>query len=49
MGNEAEHIFKLFAFNEEGDEKRFDIVLRKYNEYCGCERMRTRNDSRDDD
>ncbi len=33
MGNEAEHIFKSFTFNEEGDEKKFDVVLRKYDEY----------------
>ncbi len=33
MGNEAEHIFKSFTFNEEGDKKKFDVVLRKYDEY----------------
>ncbi len=29
MGNEVEHIFKSFTFNEEGDKKKFDVVLRK--------------------
>lgn len=33
MGNEAEHVFKLFTFNEEDDETRFNVVLRKYDKY----------------
>lgn len=33
MGNEAEHIFKSFIFNEEEDKKKFDVVLGKYEDY----------------
>ncbi|KAM9409964.1 uncharacterized protein KZ484_002057 isoform 1-T2 [Pholidichthys leucotaenia] len=33
MGPEAENIFKSFSFTEETDQKKFDVVLGKYDEY----------------
>lgn len=33
MGKEAEHIFKSLQFAEAGDEKKFEKVLEKFNEY----------------
>ena len=33
MGSEAENIFKSFNFADGADEKKFDVVLKKYDEY----------------
>ena len=33
MGKEAEHIFKSLQFDEARDEKKFEKVLEKFNEY----------------
>lgn len=33
MGNEAEHIFKSLRFNQEDDNKVYDRVLEKFDEY----------------
>ena len=33
MGNEAEHVFQSFQFENNDDSKKYDVVLQKFNEY----------------